>query len=161
MTIKKTSIIASLVLFSTLILGACGNTAEVTTDTTNNDSSNDIEYSKTGEDPADIFLFEFKKFELEVDYPNQEEAIDVNYEEKKDSTEAEFESIADDVDATSDDAMAKLRPLLEKLELKEVMKDEEILTQIIKAFNIEDNYTKIEADITWDNGEEIKITSNK
>ena len=158
MTFKKTKVIASLIL-STALLGACGDKDEITKDVTNNNPSNDIEEDAPGEDPADTGeSFGFKKFELEVDYPDQEEAIDVNYEEKKDSTDAEYRNIDDDnADVTGDDAMAKLRILLGNLKLKEDMSDEEIINQIVETFDIKDNHTKIDVDITWFNDKKKAI----
>lgn len=158
MTFKKSKLIASLVL-STAILGACGDKDEITKDVTNNKTSNDIEDDATGEDPADTGeSFGFKKFELEVDYPDQEEAIDVNYEEKKDSTDAEYRNVDDDnADVTGDDAMAKLRIFLDNLKLKEDMSDEEIINKIVETFDIKDNHTKIDVDITWFNDKKKEI----
>ena len=159
MTFKKTSIISSLMLSSALILGACQSDGESTVDTTNNDTSNDIEDNQTGENPATTpgQEYEFTKFEMEVDYQDQEEALDVKYEEHKDATEAEYKSVAEDLDVKSDDAMAQLRPLLNGMELKVDMTDEEIMKRIIEAFSIEDNYKEIEADITFANKEKRKI----
>lgn len=159
MTLNKTSIVSSLMLSSALLLGACQSDSETTEDTTNNDTSNDIEFNETGEDPANLpgEEFEFTKFELEVDYPDQAEALDVNYEEEKDSTDAEYKSVAENLDVKKDDAMAQLRPLLQGLELKEDMTDEEIIAQVIKTFNIEDNYTSIEVDVTFTNSEAREI----
>ncbi|QBP42812.1 YusW family protein [Paenisporosarcina antarctica] len=168
---KKISIFTSLMLALTLILGACGNKADVTKDITNNDTNNDIEETAPGEDPADTGeSYGFKKFELEVDYSDQEESLEVNYEEKKDSTDAKYKNLGNDItldaaddniDVDGDEAMAQLRPLLTALQLKEDMVDEEILSQVIKTFNIEENYTEIEVDITWFNDEKSKIEVTK
>jgi len=159
MTFKRTSMIASLMLTSSLVLGACQSDGESTKDSTNNDMSNDIEDNQTGENPATTPAreYEFTKFEMEVDYPEQEEALDVNYEEEKDSTDAEYKSVADNLDVKSDDAMAQLSPLLAAMELKEDMTDDEIIARIVESFDIEENYTEIEADITFTNGESRKI----
>ena len=161
--IKKTSIISSLMLSSALLLGACQSDGEATVDETNNDTSNDIEDNQTGENPANLpgGEYEFTKFELEVDYPDQDEALDVNYEEEKDSTDAEYKSVAENLDVKSDDAMAQLRPLLQGMELKEDMTDDEIIERIVETFKIEDNYTSIEADITFTNGDEREVNVTK
>lgn len=159
MTFKKTTIFASLMLSSSLVLGACQSDGESTMDSTNNDMSNDIEDNQTGENPANLpgGTYEFSKFELEVDYPDQAEALDVNYEEEKDSTDAEYKSIADNLDVESDDAMAQLRPLLEDLAIKEDMTDDEIIARIVETFEIEDDYTKLEAEIIFLNGEQRNL----
>ena len=149
-------------LSSALLLGACQSDGESTIDETNNDTSNDIKDNQTGENPANLpgGEYEFTKFELEVDYPDQEEALDVNYEEEKDSTDAEYKNVAENLDVKSDDAMAQLRPLLQGMELKEDMTDDEIIERIVETFAIEDNYTSIEADITFTNGDarEVNVT---
>jgi hypothetical protein len=160
MTFKKTKVVASLLL-SAALLGACGDKDEITKDVTNNNTNNDIEDDAPGENPADTGeneIYGFKKFELEVDYPDQEEAIDVNYAEEKDSTDAEYKNVADDTsDATGKEAMAKLRPLLGGLQLKEDMTDEDIINRVVETFDIQDNYTKIDVDITWHNDKKKEI----
>ena len=161
MTFKKTSVVATLMLSTALVVGACGDKDEITKDVTNNDTSNDIEDSAPGENPDDVAKFEFSKFELEVNYPDQEEAIDVNYEEKQDATDVEYRNVTENLDEKGDTALDNLRAPLETLQLKEDMADEEILSRVVKAFKIEDNYTLIEADITWANGEEKKVTDKK
>jgi len=149
-------------LSSALLLGACQSDGESTVDDTNNDKSNDIEDNQTGENPANLpgGEYEFTKFELDVDYPDQPEALDVNYEEEKDSTDAEYKNVAQNLDVKSDNAMDQLRPLLQKLELKEDMTDEEIIARVTETFNIEDNYTSIEVDVTFTNGDarEVNVT---
>jgi hypothetical protein len=163
MTFKKTSVVACFMLSTALLVGACGDKEEVTKDVTNNNTNNDIEDDAPGENPADTGENEnygFSKFELEVDYPDQEEAIDVNYEEEKDSTEAEYKNVADNVsDVTGNDAMANLRPLLVGLQIKEDMTDEDIINRVVETFDIQDNYTKIDVNITWHNDtkKEIKL----
>jgi hypothetical protein len=158
MTFKKSKIVASLIL-STALLGACGDKDEITKDVTNNNTSNDIEDDAPGEDPADTAeSYGFKKFELEVDYPDQEEAIDVNYEEKKDSTDVEYRNVDDKVtDVTGDDAMVELELLLVNLKLNENMTDEEIINRVVETFDIKDNHTKIDVDITWFNDKKKEI----
>lgn len=162
MALKKTSILTGLMLSSALLLGACQSDGESTVDDTNNDKSNDIEDNQTGENPANLpgGEYEFTKFELEVDYPEQAEALNVNYEEEKDSTDAEYKNVAKDTDVKSDDAMAQLRPLLQELELKVDMTDEEIISRVTETFEIEDNYTSIEVDVTFTNGDvrEVNVT---
>lgn len=160
---KKTFTVASLLLSSALLLGACGDKDEITKDVTNNNTENDIEDNAPGDNPADTGeSFEFRKFELEVDYPDQPEALDVNYEEKKDSTDAEYKNIAEgSSEVTGKEAMAKLKPLLVKMRLKENMSEEVIIDQIVSAFGIEDNYTLLEASITWQNDEKKEIVVTK
>ncbi|MGE6486808.1 YusW family protein [Paenisporosarcina sp. NPDC076898] len=86
----------------------------------------------------------------------------MNYEEEKDSTDAEYRNTADGgSEVTGEEAMAKLKPILEKLRLKENMSDEVIIDQIVSAFGIKDNYTLIEADITWQNEEKKAIEVKK
>lgn len=155
---KKTLIVASLMLSSVLALGACGDKDEITKDVTNNNTGNDIEDNAPGDDEADTGnAFEFRKFELEVDTPEQEEAIKVNYEEEKDSTDAEYTNTAEDLNLTGDDAMAKLEPILHELTIGQDMSDEVITEHVMKSFGIEDTYKKVEIEIIWLNDEKKEI----
>ena len=163
MAFKKTSIIVSMLLSSAIWLGACGEQSEVTKDTTNNDTKDDIKDSAPGDNPADLVgeTYGFTHFELEVDTADQEEAIDVNYEEAKDSTEAEYTNTAEKLDQTGDEAMAHLEPIFESLALNAKMTDEEIVEKIVKEFNIDEAYKEIEVDITWLDEEKRKINVTK
>lgn len=81
---------------------------------------------------------------------------------KKDSTDAEYKNVADgSSEVTGKEAMAKLKPLLVKMRLKENMSEEVIIDQIVSAFGIEDNYTLLEASITWQNDEKKEIVVTK
>lgn len=163
MAFKKTSIFVSMLLSSAFLLGACGEKSEVTKDTTNNDTKDDIKDSAPGDNPADLVgeTYGFTHFELEVDTADQEEAINVNYEEAKDSTEAEYTNTAEKLDQTGDEAMAHLEPIFESLMLKATMTDEEIVEKIVKEFKVDKAYKEIEIDITWLDEEKRKINVTK
>jgi hypothetical protein len=155
MRAKKTILLTSFLLSSALVLGACLDDDEVTKDTTNNNTSNDIKDSNPGENPEDLpaYTFGFKRFELHVDSSNQDDSIDVLYNVKKDATDVEYTNKFTDENLTGSDAMDQLEPILKSLSITEDLTSNEVIEQIVKAFKLEDDYTSIEAEVTYLNGD--------
>lgn len=152
---KKNILLTSFLLSSALILGACLDDDEVTKDTTNNNTSNDINDSNPGENPEDLpaYTFGFKRFELHVDFSNPEESIDVLYNEKQHATDAEYTNKLTDENLKGSEAMGQLEPILKSLAITEDLTGDEVIEQIVKAFKLKDDFTSIEAVVTYLNGD--------
>jgi hypothetical protein len=161
---KKTALLTSFLLCTALVLGACGDDDDdVTKDTTNNDTSNDIEDTDIGTNPADLpaYTFGFSYFELHVDFQNKDDSIDVLYHEKKHATDVEYKNTLTDEKGTGSNAMGQLEPRLESLSIKEDHTVDEVIDQIVKAFQIKEDFSSIEATITYLDGEKKEYILTK
>lgn len=147
------SLLPSVFLISTILLGACANDDEVTNDTTNNNTADDIEDTETGENPANVVgeSFDFKGIDIEIDVTDQEDAIIVHYEEKKDATDVQYKNTLTNEDVQGSDAMTLLEPIFEKLSIAESHTNEEVVRQLAEGFGVGDKYTELKAEITFFN----------
>ncbi|WP_165569424.1 MULTISPECIES: YusW family protein [unclassified Exiguobacterium] len=129
-----------------LLLVGCGDADEVT----NQPSDAPVENEANSENNS---MYTFNKFELDVDYPNVNDAIQVEYETEMNSTEASYERKEDDLNLRGDEAMQELDSLFGQLNFDKDTPDEEVLNQIKATFNVEDAQS-IEADVTFTDGTE-------
>ncbi|WP_158599069.1 YusW family protein [Planococcus salinus] len=170
MAYKKSSLLTSLLLSSALVLAACGDEEEVT-EPVGDQSQTDQPVSTDdaspgggiGEDDIGGEIFGFTEFDLNVDYPDQDDALDVSYEEDRDEISAEYENKVTGDDLAGDDAMNEIEPAFGQIDVDADTPDDEVISQAIEAFGIEDNYTSIEIEIRYPDGneKEYEATQNQ
>lgn len=157
MIIKKTPIATGLLFSSALLLGACGNDEEVTQPLTEEAIDYDgVEEANPGGGLEDENIggevFGFTDFELQVDYPDQAEALQVTYEEDRDAVNAVYENTITDETFEGNDAYDLIADPLAELALTADMDDEEVISIVIEAFEIEPEYESIEIEVTYPDG---------
>lgn len=108
---------------------------------------------QTGEAPTDQVTFNFIEFSLDVDY-SATESYEVEYEDKKTGIEAKLEDDRKNEKLQGDEAYTKLEPLFKQLNFDSTTPNDEVIDQVIKVFNIEDNYQSIEVDVEFVDGNE-------
>lgn len=108
---------------------------------------------QTGETPTDQVTFNFIEFSLDVDY-SATESYEVEYEDKKTGIEAKLEDDRKNEKLQGDEAYTKLEPLFKQLNFDSTTSNDEVIDQVIKVFNIEDNYQSIEVDVEFVDGNE-------
>lgn len=108
---------------------------------------------QTGETPTDQVTFNFLEFSLDVDY-SATESYEVEYEDKKTGIEAKLEDDRKNEKLQGDEAYTKLEPLFKQLNFDSTTPNDEVIDQVIKVFNIEDNYQSIEVDVEFVDGNE-------
>jgi len=108
---------------------------------------------QTGETPTDQVTFNFIEFSLDVDY-SATESYEVEYEDKKTGIEAKLEDDRKNEKLQGDEAYTKLEPLFKQLNFDSTTPNDEVIDQVIKVFNIEDNYQSIEVDVEFVDGNE-------
>ncbi|MGI2327826.1 YusW family protein [Planococcus sp. YIM B11945] len=161
MAFKKSPILSTILFSSILVLSACGSSDDVTEPVQNE------EQTDPGGGPADASpgggleeadigggAFGFTDFELNVDYPDQNDAFDVSYEEDREKVEAEYKNTLKKQDLTGNDAMDELEIAFGNMELREDMSEDDVIPQVVEAFGIEDGYDNIEIDVTYQGGSE-------
>lgn len=169
MTFKKTSILTALMLSSALALSACGESDEVN-EPVGNESQTDPAPGPgdaspgggTDEESIGGDTFGFTEFSVDVDYPDQDDAIDISYEEDRDNIEASYKNQLEDQDLAGNDAMDEIEPAFQELDLSPETADDEAIQQVVGAFGIEAGYKTIEIEVRFSDGteKEFKGTGN-
>lgn len=108
---------------------------------------------QTGDTPTDQVTFNFIEFSLDVDY-SATESYEVEYEDKKTGIEAKLQDDRKNVKLQGDEAYTKLEPLFKQLNFDSTTPNDEVIDQVIKVFNIEDNYQSVEVDVEFVDGNE-------
>ncbi|WP_179134057.1 YusW family protein [Halobacillus massiliensis] len=99
--------------------------------------------------------FNFIAFELDVEYPD-DKLVDVEYENEKEGMDAKYFDEMKDLDLRSDEALEKLSPLFESFTFDQNTSDKEVIKEVKKAFEVEDNYDKFELEIEFEDGTDKK-----
>ncbi|WP_155593722.1 YusW family protein [Lysinibacillus cavernae] len=135
----------------TAILYGC-NKDEVK-DVPANAPANQNATQQTGDTPTDQVTFNFLEFSLDVDY-SATESYEVEYEDKKSGIEAKLQDDRKNVRLQGDEAYTKLEPLFKQLNFDSTAPNDEVIDQVIKVFNIEEDYQSIEVDVEFVDGNE-------
>ncbi|MDN5708821.1 MAG: YusW family protein [Planococcus sp. (in: firmicutes)] len=158
----KKLIFPVLVMSATLALAACGDDEEVTQPVTDEspeettppeeESTEDASPSGGTEGTTDGETYGFTDMTVEVDMPDQDDALDISYEEERGRVEAEYENKPDGVDLTGDDAFNEMEQGLSQLSLTPDTPDDEVISQVVEAFGIDPGFKKIEIEIDYADG---------
>jgi hypothetical protein len=101
----------------------------------------------------------FTRFDLEVEYDN-----DVKYEaeyEAEGNGEAEIEDDLNEVSLKGDDAYNELAPLMEQLQFDSNTEDQEVMTQVLEVFELQNDYKEIELEVTFTDGTKKKYENKQ
>lgn len=131
-------LLISSVIFSVLIIGACSDQNIVTKDSDEEDTSTEPLGSTYG----------FSQFNLSVDTKEMKGMLIVDYEEKRDKTEAVYENKVEDLYLHGNAAMEKLESIFEELEFEPDMPDEDLIKITAETFEVKD-YEKMKLTIKF------------
>lgn len=121
------------------------------TDETTTTQPADQEYMKEQMDKLD-----FMEFNLSVDYPDKREyEIEVEQEDNGDF-EAELDDESNNKKLRGRQAFDEIYPFLVTLKVSKDTPREELINHVIEAFEIPDNYSKIEVEITFNDGTKVE-----
>ncbi|WP_404456624.1 YusW family protein [Oceanobacillus kapialis] len=145
-----------------LLLVACGDNDEVENppqnDTGEEQQHQADENSTNVTDNTDTNTnteYGFTKFDLEADYEDTNDALDVDYEnEEKDKMEASYRNKSQDIDLNGDQAMEELDSIFSSFNFDESTPEEEVLNAITEAFNIPEEAQNLELEIEFSDGTE-------
>lgn len=161
---KKTMLFSSFILASSMFLAACGDDSEQVSQPVT-DNPEDPATSETSPDSnpgggtteefEDGELYGFKEISIDVDYPDQDDAYDIQYEEERGAVKAEYENKFTNANLEGDDAYNEMQGALENLQITTSMSDEEVITQVVEAFGLEDGYSSIEIEVTYADNTEV------
>ncbi|UED79914.1 MULTISPECIES: YusW family protein [unclassified Lysinibacillus] len=108
---------------------------------------------QAGENVTDQVPFNFIEFSLDVDY-SATESYEVEYENKKNGIESKIEDDRNNEKIQGDEAYTKLEPLFKQLTFDSTTSNDEVIDQVIKVFNITDDYQSIEVEVEFADGTE-------
>ena len=168
--------LGSIVLLSILLV-ACGDDDEVenppqdttgeenqqtednnteTNEETDTGTTDNTDTGTTGDGTANTETnYNFIKFDLEADYPDTNDALDVDFEnEPNENMEASYRDQSQGIDLNGDEAMEELDNIFASFDFDETTANEEVLAAVIEGFNIPEEATNIELEIDFNNGTE-------
>ena len=122
----KGKLLIIVVLFSMLIIGACSNQNIVTKKSDEEDKSTESLGSTYG----------FIVLNVVADTKEMKDMLTINYEEKRDKTEAVYENKVEDLYLHGDKAMEKLETYFEELEFEPDMADEDLIKNAAEVFEV-------------------------
>ncbi|MFF5994124.1 YusW family protein [Lysinibacillus sp. KU-BSD001] len=104
--------------------------------------------------------FKFTHFSLDVDYSDTQ-SFEVEYENEESGVEA---SIGDDVSGEAlngNAAYDQLEPIFKSFTFDAATAEVDVIAEVMKAFELEDNYQKFELDIRFADGTEKEYHEQK
>lgn len=140
---------------SLLLLTACGEATDNTVETDPADSS-PVE-SNESVTPTN---YGFTSFDLSIDTPDENDAIDVDYETGRSGTEIDYQNKLEDTSLGGDEAGTALDPIFSNLEMTPEMSQEEIISKITEAFGVTE-YQDFELEVEFEDGTEVKWEDTK
>ena len=143
-------LLIGVIITTVLIIGACSNQNIVTKDSDEEDKSTESLGTEYG----------FTVFNLAADTKEMKGMLIVNYEEKRDKTEAVYENKGEDLYLHGDKAMEKLAPIFEELEFEPDMAEEDIIKKASETFEVM-GYTTIKLTIKFKGHDSKAIMMSK
>ncbi|ANU20286.1 hypothetical protein BBI15_08680 [Planococcus plakortidis] len=158
---NKKLVFPALIMSATLFLAACGDDEEVTQPVTDDAPEETAPEGESAEDASpsgdtavtsDGQTYGFTDLSVEVDMPDQDDALDFSYEEERGQVEAEYENKIDGVDLTGDEAFNEMEQGLSQLNISPDTPDDEVISQVVEAFGIDPGFKKIEIEVDYAGG---------
>lgn len=103
----------------------------------------------------------YTEFKLEVDYGNQDEyevEIEVN---GTNLTDVEIEDSINGVKKKGQEAIDELDPIVNKLTIDQETSKEDAIKEVLEVFNLQNDYSKFDLEITFNDGTEIEFKDTK
>lgn len=142
-----------------MMLAGCGDQDEVNNPpaenngtTSNNTQTNNGATSNNTQTNNETAAFSFKEFELDVDYKGTNQDYEVEYDTLEGKTEASIEDSINNKNLHGDEAMTELTPLFEQLTFNRDTPQAEVIQEVLKVFNLKDNYQEFDLEVTFEDG---------
>lgn len=147
---KKTFLVSAMGL--TLFLAACGNDNDTATNVPNDapQEQNNSGVTETNTNTTDN-RFAFTHFDLSVDYAGNK-SYDVEYENESTGAEAKIEDDLNNNKVQGNDAIDQLIPIFEKFSFDAATADDQIIDEVLKAFNLSNDYQEFELEVRFADG---------
>ena len=130
---------------------------EQSNNTSNSNQENTDTGTNTGTTNNDV---PFNEFSIEVKYPNNQE-YEADYDHENNNVDASIEDDATNTRVTGKDAAKQLGDILKSLDIDAQTSENDVITKVISAFGVSDNYQAIDVDITFPDGTEKEYRGTK
>lgn len=170
----KKILVPTILILLSLIIAACGSDNDEVTNTPENESTDNQQATENNQDnttdeddgvndnadgttdnSTDLnSKYNFTSFSLEADVENDNDAVDVEFEVESDETESSYKDKIAGVDLHGDEAMDELDSIFNSFRFDENTADEEVLSEVLEAFNIPESATNVELEIDYVSGTE-------
>ena len=140
---------------SVFVLGACNNDEDEVTDapkdvpTEQEDDNGITTQTKLPEDPP----FAFSSFSLDVDY-GVNKNVEVDYESEASGVEASYDNDLSNEKLTGNEAYDKLEPIFKNFTFDATTANDEVIAEVLKAFDLQNDYKEVEIEIRYADGSE-------
>jgi len=105
-------------------------------------------------------LFNFTNFDLDVEYAENKE-YDVDYESESNELEAEIKDDISNTQVKGDEAFEVLRPIFEQLKFDKDSPNEDVVSEVTKAFDLDEEYQKFELEVKFLDGTEKEYNNGQ
>ena len=168
---KKSYVLSSVITLS-LALAACGTTADntdkvvdepITEDSNQGTATGQDENATTSnkDDMQKMDEIDYADFGLSVDYANNDEYAAELEKNSNNSVEAKIDDSLNQVKMKGTDAFNELYPLVKQLTITQKTSKEDAIKEVIKVFNLPDDYKELELEIRFKDGTEIEFEDKK
>lgn len=147
-------------LFAMILLAACNQDNTPPDNPKNNETSNNRNHEQN-EMVQKIESLPFYKFELEVEYPDDQ---DVNIELERNPSgniDVEYLDPRNDIRLYGKEAFDLLYPKLKNLTIDETSTKEQAVSEAKKVFELEDNYLELEMKVIFNDSTQLEIDERK
>ena len=125
-------------------------------DADTNADKEDDESSDTSSMESKMKELDYKEFDLEVEYANHKE-YEAEIEQDHGKIESSLEDELNNVDVEGQEAFDKIYPNVKELDIEKDTEKSEVISQILKAFDLKDNYKEFEVEITFNDGSKLEV----
>ncbi|WP_158555953.1 YusW family protein [Peribacillus glennii] len=147
-------------LMTVFALGGCSDKDEVENPPVAENENLGDNKPGTNEASSQKIDFTFKSFELNVENADGKK-YEAEYETEGAETEASIDDEINDKKLAGDEAMEQLAPKLEKLEFNQDAPEDEVIAEVVKDFELNEDFKNLELDITYSDGETKEYTESK
>lgn len=104
--------------------------------------------------------YHFTNFDLEVDY-GVNKSYEVSYENEADGMEIDIEDSLNGQSLNGDAALKQVEPKFKALRFDQNTSDQEVISEILNVFDLDENYSKFELEVKFEDGTEKKYDQMK
>lgn len=124
------------------------------------DTESDSDTADSDDMKSKMDELDYVDFELEVDY-GQDKEYEAEIEQKNGNVKADLEDEINGEDLNGQEAFDKVYPLVEQLTIDKDTEKEDAISEVLDVFELEDNYTKFELEITFSDGVKMEFEDRK